>query len=207
MRVYKQWISLLLVLLIAAPGSTSAAVEQVTVSVDGLACPFCAYNIEKRINTLEGFDRKANFEVSIAKGLAEFAWKPGVLFDPMAVRDQVRQAGFTPRLIKITVAGTVSKEDGKYFLLLPKPANQRFYLYEAKALKTLGGQDLHKHEGLAAAMTDAYRKRLDQAIDSNKTVRIVGMVHSHKDKATPLAIGVEDLEFVSSVDEESSNSL
>ena len=43
-----------------------AAVEQVSVRVDGLACPFCAYNIEKRVKTLEGVERDASIVTSIS---------------------------------------------------------------------------------------------------------------------------------------------
>lgn len=87
--------------------SASAGVEGVRVQVDGLACPFCAYNIEKRVKTLEGVDRKADFEVNTDAGYARFAWTPAVAFDPAALDEQIRKAGFTPVGIELTVGGSV----------------------------------------------------------------------------------------------------
>jgi len=88
--------------------SASAGVEGVRVQVDGLACPFCAYNIEKRVKTLEGVDRKANFEVNTDVGYARFVWTPAVVFDPAALDQQIRKAGFTPAGIELMAEGSVS---------------------------------------------------------------------------------------------------
>ena len=76
-------------------GPTFGSVERVTVQVDGMACPFCAYNIEKRMKTLEGVDGKADFTVSVERGRAELAWRGLVEFDPNAVRERI--AAFLPR--------------------------------------------------------------------------------------------------------------
>jgi copper chaperone CopZ len=88
--------------------SASAGVEGVRVQVDGLACPFCAYNIEKRVKTLDGVDREADFEVNTEAGYARFTWIPAVTFDPAAVDEQIRKAGFTPAGIELTAEGSVS---------------------------------------------------------------------------------------------------
>ncbi len=93
-------------------GPSLGSVERVIVHVDGMACPFCAHNIEKRMKTLEGVDTKTAFTVSVEKGLAELAWKQHVEFDPAAVRDQIRRAGFTPAAIMITAAGAVERDEG-----------------------------------------------------------------------------------------------
>jgi len=93
-------------------GPSLGSVERVTVHVDGMACPFCAHNIEKRMKTLEGVDPKADFTVSVKRGLAELGWKQHVEFDPDAVRDQIRRAGFTPAAILITAAGAVELDEG-----------------------------------------------------------------------------------------------
>ena len=89
----------------AEPGL--AGVEQVSVRVDGLACPFCAYNIEKRVKTLEGVEQDARIVTSIEHGIAKFPWKSGVAFDPAAVRKAIREAGFTPRELTVTVTGAI----------------------------------------------------------------------------------------------------
>lgn len=84
-----------------------AGVTKVSVHVDGMACPFCAYNIEKRMKTLDGVASDAKFNVSVERGVAELTWKDGVAFDPDDVRDQIRRAGFTPAGISVTADGAV----------------------------------------------------------------------------------------------------
>ena len=42
------------VLITSGAPSVFSGVEEVTVQVDGLSCPFCAYNIEKRVRRLKG---------------------------------------------------------------------------------------------------------------------------------------------------------
>ena len=84
-----------------------AQIEEVMLRVDGLACPFCAYNIEKRMRTLEGVTKDSPFKVSVETGIAELAWSSTISFDPAAIRTQIRKAGFTPRDISITATGEV----------------------------------------------------------------------------------------------------
>ena len=97
----------LAVLMLPAAGEAIGQVHRVTVQVDGLACPFCAFNIEKRVKTMRGLDRTAPIATSIEAGEATFAWKPNVEFDPEVVRKAIREAGFTPRRIEVTATGKV----------------------------------------------------------------------------------------------------
>lgn len=94
-------------------GSSSvlAGVEEVRVHVEGMACPFCAHNIEKRLKTLEGVRDEAPFNVSVDKGLATLTWRPDARFDPSAVREQIRRAGFTPGEIAVTAEGVIEIKD------------------------------------------------------------------------------------------------
>ena len=115
-------------------GPTFGSVERVTVQVDGMACPFCAFNIEKRMKTLAGVDGKADFTVSIERGRAELAWQGMVEFDPNAVREQIRRAGFTPAAISITVVGTIEpgEGDGEKLRLVSEETGQGFLLVSAQ---------------------------------------------------------------------------
>ncbi len=106
----KQAIAAALLMVLAAPSLVLAAVEKVSVRIDGLACPFCAYNIEKRVKTLDGVERDARIVTSVENGIATFPWKSGVVFDPAAVRKAIQQAGFTPREISVAMTGTVEVE-------------------------------------------------------------------------------------------------
>ncbi len=97
-------------MVLVVPSQAVAEVEQVSVRIDGLACPVCAYNIEKRVKTLDGVERDARIVTSVENGTAKFPWKAGVNFDPETVRKAIQQAGFTPREISVTVTGTVEVE-------------------------------------------------------------------------------------------------
>ncbi len=103
----KHAVAAALLMVLLASSEALAAVEKVSVRIDGLACPFCAYNIEKRVKTLDGVDRGARIVTSVERGIATFPWKAGVVFAPEAVRKAIREAGFTPREISVTVTGTV----------------------------------------------------------------------------------------------------
>ncbi len=91
--------------LLAFVGAPALAGEKrVTVHVKGLACPFCTYNLEKRIRTLEGVPDEPNWQASVEKGTASFDWKADVPFDEAAVREQIRKAGFTPDKVEVSEA-------------------------------------------------------------------------------------------------------
>lgn len=192
----------LTVVLSALPAQ--AQVEQLTLRVDGLACPFCAYGLEKKIKKLEGYK---SFDFLINEGKTTVKWQADKGLDLDAIHEAVRKAGFTLRSVKGSFVGTVAKENGKYMLVLPTLINQRFFLYEEAAFtsKNLeegeGAKHSKKHghekEGIAEVLTEASRKLLDLAIADKTVLRIVGSVHGHKDAKAPPAIGIERLEIVS----------
>lgn len=62
------------------------------VRVDGLACPFCAYGIEKQFSHLPGV---TSTEVKLASGVVVVHVKPGTRFDQAQINKTVKQAGFT----------------------------------------------------------------------------------------------------------------
>ncbi|MFQ5811553.1 MAG: heavy-metal-associated domain-containing protein [Armatimonadota bacterium] len=110
--MFHRCMGVLAALLVAANGLALAAVEKVSVRVDGLACPFCAYNIEKRVRKLDGLDRSTRIETIVAKGMVHFRWKASRPFDPMLVRKAIHEAGFTARTMELTASGTVQIPKG-----------------------------------------------------------------------------------------------
>jgi len=98
----------ILTALLVLSSASAADVERVTVHVEGMACPFCAYNIEKRVKTLETVGKNARVEVVLDEGTASFPWKAGAAFDPASVDRAVRDAGFTPARITIEATGDAS---------------------------------------------------------------------------------------------------
>ncbi len=71
-----------------------AAPPAYKLSVDGLACPFCAYGIEKQLSKLEGV---ARIDVDIEKGTVRVKLNEGATLDEATAKAAVKRAGFTLR--------------------------------------------------------------------------------------------------------------
>ncbi len=80
--------------LLATPGQAQETKPAYTVEVDGLACPFCAYGIEKQLSAIEGVE---SVETDIKSGAVIVTMAPGSTLDEDAARKAVKAAGFTLR--------------------------------------------------------------------------------------------------------------
>lgn len=65
---------------------------QYALQVNGLACPFCAYGIEKELKSIDGVN---GVEVDINEGRVIVTAAEGARFDKEAARRAVKNAGFT----------------------------------------------------------------------------------------------------------------
>lgn len=63
-------------------------------SVDGLACPFCAYGIEKQLSKIEGVEE---IDTNIGTGTVLITMVNGAKFDEQTARQAVEAAAFTLR--------------------------------------------------------------------------------------------------------------
>ncbi len=72
--------------------------QKVTVRVDGLACPFCAYGLEKKLKKIENVE---NLEIKINEGVVTLYFKEGAKIDKEQIAKKVKEAGFTPREVQI----------------------------------------------------------------------------------------------------------
>ena len=85
----------LLALLIASAAATAEEVEgRYRLRVDGLACPFCAYGIEKSLGKVAGVER---VEIDIRAGSILVTTSGNRALTERAARDAVEAAGFTLR--------------------------------------------------------------------------------------------------------------
>ena len=60
--------------------------------VDGLACPFCSYGIEKKLKAIDGVVR---LETNIKEGTVIVTMKDGATLDEATAKKAVKAAGFT----------------------------------------------------------------------------------------------------------------
>ncbi|WP_456427325.1 heavy-metal-associated domain-containing protein [Rhodocaloribacter sp.] len=68
----------------------------VIVEVGGLACPFCAYGIEKRLKKL---DEVAELSVLLEEGKVELKVKEGAKISEASIRKAVADAGFEAKSV------------------------------------------------------------------------------------------------------------
>lgn len=90
----KHIVRLAFALLVALWSVTPARAEgsSYRLEVDGLACPFCAYGVEKKLNALDGVER---LETNIKEGVVIVTMKDGAELDEANARQAVKDAGFT----------------------------------------------------------------------------------------------------------------
>ena len=86
--------------LVLTPATALAqeGVSHYEVHVSGMACPFCAYGIEKKLKALPGAN---DVKVNLEGGLATFEAPKGKGPTPEQVRQAVKNAGFTLGELKI----------------------------------------------------------------------------------------------------------
>ncbi len=132
-----------LMLLTSAP----AQVEKVTIRVDGLACPFCAYGLEKKLKKVEGVGK---VEINVKEGVAALQNKKGKSIAVEDLESVVKDAGFTPRDVNATVVGKLAQSDDTP-IFLTDGSEVEFILKENEQLQkllTTGSGKLLKITGL-----------------------------------------------------------
>lgn len=94
----------LLVLTTGLLFSLSALADDTYVlGVDGLACPFCAFGIEKRLNKVDGV---TDIEVDIADSVVRVTLQDGKTLTEAQACQAVKEAGFTLRSYSRTESET-----------------------------------------------------------------------------------------------------
>lgn len=88
----KRYLVVLLLLLWSL--AALAAGTQYAMRVDGLACPYCAYGIEKKLKQIEGVER---IDVNLEKGLVTVDVREGVTLTEPRMKQLFKDAGFTYR--------------------------------------------------------------------------------------------------------------
>ncbi len=90
------WIPLLAMALSSA---AFAGGNQYALAIDGLACPFCAYGIEKTLSAIEGVE---SVETDIKSGQVVVTLAEGKTLSEEVARQAIKDAGFTLRSLKKT---------------------------------------------------------------------------------------------------------
>ena len=89
---------LLLILFMAAMALPAfAAGTHYQIRVDGLACPYCAYGIEKKLKQIDGVEK---IDVDLDKGLVTVDVAEGTTLTEPQMKKLFKDAGFTYRSMK-----------------------------------------------------------------------------------------------------------
>jgi len=83
------------VLFVIAAAVSGAEKRQYKLRVDGIACPFCAYGIKKRLREIDGL--KEPIEADIKSGTLTVTMAQGKTLSEERARKAVKEAGFTLR--------------------------------------------------------------------------------------------------------------
>ncbi|CAN0289722.1 unnamed protein product, partial [Chrysoparadoxa australica] len=88
--MFKQLLLLLAALMFGM--SALAADNQYTLGVKGVACPYCAYGVEKHLNKVDGVE---NVSVDIGDSVVRVTMAEGATLTEVKARTAVKEAGFT----------------------------------------------------------------------------------------------------------------
>ena len=159
--------------------STFASINEVRVYVDGLACPFCTFGIEKSLKKVPGI---VSLETTIRTGLVRIQMEPGASLDPAALNEAVKKAGFTPSRIEATITGKLVTSNEHPALASPGNG-QTFRLVEPGP-----------EEGTFELLTAGTLEKLKRAAQNgSKLLAISGRIHTHVEGMPP-ALAVQDFE-------------
>ena len=120
-------LSLLATALLVAPAW--AQIESATVAVDGLACPFCAYGVEKRLKKVGGV---GSVRVSSRDNDATVSAKNNESIAVEEIPGAIEKAGFTPGAIEISAVGHLTGDATEGWLLKVGGHKQSFSLVDLK---------------------------------------------------------------------------
>jgi mercuric ion binding protein len=90
------------------PVAAFAAQTQYQLQVDGLACPFCAYGIEKELKRTDGVER---IDIDINAGTVTVTMADGATMTEAQAAQIVDDAGFTLGGFKEAPAQASTKQD------------------------------------------------------------------------------------------------
>ncbi len=87
---------IILIIILTSLGLTLSA--EIVMKVDGLACAFCAYGLEKKLKSLKGVEE---VKISLNEGKVWIRLKEGYKADEKTLRKLVKESGFILREISI----------------------------------------------------------------------------------------------------------
>lgn len=170
---------------VISAASLYAEIEEVTLRVDGLACPFCAYGLEKKMMPIKGVK---SYDVDMGEGKVFLGLEKDAKLDLEAFRKGVKEAGFTLRDVYLRAKGTIEKTESGFALVLG-PNQERLLLFDKEAM----GKEYHQGDDpKKLVLGQDLAAQLEEHARTKTEVRIEGSVHEHQ--GLPAGLAVEKIE-------------
>ena len=138
------------------PRVAHSRILEVTVTVEGLACPFCAYGIEKKLKRVEGV---RSIDVEMERGIVIITAENDRSVNIGQVPEAVEDSGFSLKQMKVRVTGTARKNGGKFLLQYGGPDE----------LLTIGD------------MKTEQKKQFSEYVETGKAVEAQGIVQEQSE--------------------------
>lgn len=158
--------------------TASAQIDQATMQVDGMTCPFCIYGIEKKLKSVE---EVKDAEANLRSATVDLTFKENAVISINRLDKAVDDSGFTPGALEITASGKLeqySLEDKEFPALKVSGSEQIFLLTTSS-----------EHGPEEYITPDKLKELSDAAASNNGDITITGHVHQHSEDL-PLALSV-----------------
>ncbi len=149
-----------LFLLMSAPSLSKAEVLEGELEVSGMACPFCAFGIEKKLRAVPGVSEVTIF---LDDGRIQLAFLPENDAVPDDIEGAVEKAGFKLSTLWLKVRGTLAEGDSRPVLEAGDRA--RFWLLDEKRREALSGEALKRLQAAARSGTVVVSGTVDGEVD------------------------------------------
>ena len=149
-----------LILWISAPSLSKAEVLEGELEVSGMACPFCAFGIEKKLRAVPGVSEVTIF---LDEGRIQLAFLPENDAVPDDIEGAVEKAGFKLSTLRLKVQGTFAEDDSQPVLVAGRKA--RFLLQDEKRREALSGEALNRLQAAARSGTVVVSGTVDGEVD------------------------------------------
>ena len=106
-----------------------ARILKVKVSVVGMACPFCAYGVEKKLRKVEGV---GSIIINMQEGTAAMSAKNGVSINVHQVPGAIKDSGFTSGKITMTATGRIMSDETERLVFKVEGSKEAFLLEDLR---------------------------------------------------------------------------
>lgn len=169
-----------------ASNTAFAEIKSMSLQIDGLSCPFCALSLEKKLKSVPAI---STVEVHLKKAQTDLNLKPDGPLDLTAIRQAVKEAGFTLKDIQVAVFGVIKRNDNGFFMIESRGDQTQFFLFDGNHTDAdVGSSD-------PQMLDSKIESQLSTAEKKNQLVGIEGIIHQHADM--PFGLLISKLEITS----------